>query len=154
MQSAIALELYNGLKKPSHIINMKIAMCILSTVVVLLCSTVVLKLLWIVRMGTLAHWSYIVGSSLYPKDVHGTIVFSLALFSFILIGNIIPTFLCPRVKFVATALSIPPQVHMLLLLNRNLAARLDNQNVTKTVRAYTAVTLISTFWTILSIVRT
>lgn len=133
---------------------MKIVMCVLSTVVVLFCSTAVLKLLWIVRLSTLAHWSYIVGSSIYPKDVHGTIVFSIGLFSFILIGNILPTFLCPRVKFVATAMSIPPQVHMLLLLNRNLVAPLDNQNVTKTVRAYAAVTLISTLWTILSIVRT
>lgn len=132
---------------------MKITIYIVSSIIIILCSTVILKILWFVRIGTLAHWSYVVGSSIYPKDLHGAMVFSACLFSFILLGNLIPTFLCPRIKFYATAMSLPPQVHMLLLLNRSLATRINNETVTKTIRAYTAVTLIGTAWTILALVR-
>lgn len=128
-------------------------MCVLSAVAILVCSTIILKLLWIIKIGTLAHWSYIIGSAIYPEDTHGNLILSSSLFAFILIGSILPAFLCPRLKFLATALSIPPQIHMFLLLQRNVAARLKNETVGKTIKAYTAITLISTLWTIVTLWR-
>lgn len=132
---------------------MIINMCLLTTIAVVICSTVLLKILWLVRMGTLAHWSYIVGNALYPRDATGSLVLSASVFSFITLGTLVPTFLFPRFKFVATAMSIPPQLHMLMLLHRNVSARFENDAVTKSVQAYTAITLISTVWTILSLIR-
>lgn len=128
-------------------------MCILTTIVVLLCSTVLFKLLWIIRMGSLAHWSYIIGSTVYPKDINATLTLTAGLFGFIVLGSFLPGFICPRLKFVVTALSIPPQAHMLVLLNRNLAARINNESVTKSIRIYSALTLISTVWTIITCIR-
>lgn len=126
-------------------------MCILSAIGIAVCSTFVLKILWIIKMGTLAHWSFIVGSAVYPEDMHGNLVLSTSLFAFILFGSIIPAFLCPKLKFVATALSIPPQIHMFLLLQRNVSARLKSKTVSNTIKGYTAVTLISTLCTIYSL---
>lgn len=122
---------------------------ILSTAVILLCSSMITKVLGVVRLITLAHWSYVVGYSIYTEDVHGRIVFSVILFSFIFIGSLLPTFISPKLKVVATALSIPPQLHMLYLLNEISSV---GDNLIKPVRIYTAVTLISSIWTIISIV--
>lgn len=78
---------------------------------------------------------------------------SASVFSFIAVGTLVPAFIFPRYKFVATALSIPPQIHMLLMLHRHVSSRFENDTVTKSVQAYTAVTLISTLWTIISLLR-
>lgn len=128
-------------------------MCILTSLALLVCSTIVLKVLWLIRIGTLAHWSYVIGSAVYPQDIKESIIFSVGVFGFIVIGTFVPAFLFPRIKFVATALSIPPQIHMLMILHRNIASRIENRTLGKTIQAYAAMSLLSMVWTIVSLIR-
>lgn len=141
-------------KKCIEIENIIVNMCILTTLFIVVCSTVVLKLLWLIRMGTLAHWSFIIGKALSPKDTPGhALLLGGAMFCFITLGTLMPTFLCPRLKFIATALTIPPQFHMILLLYKNITRRVENETVLKTVQAYTVASSISMIWTIVSLLR-
>lgn len=133
--------------------NLLLKMCLVTTILVVACSTIILKFLWLARIGSLAHWSYLIGNALYPTDPSGSLILSASVFGFIALGTVVPTFLFPRYKFVATALSVPPQIHMLLLLHRNVTRRFENDAIGKSVQVYTAVTLVSTLWTIFSLLR-
>lgn len=128
-------------------------MCIISSVMLVVCDTWIIKVLWLARLGSLAHWSFVIGSAVYPENFNGCLILSGSVFSFIVIGTFVPGFLFPRIKLVATALSIPPQLHMLMLLHRNVTSQIANETITKSFRAYTAFTLISTIWTITSLLR-
>lgn len=125
---------------------------VLLTIALFVLVTFVLKILWVVRMGTLAHWSYLIGFALYPSDASKSILLTLFLFAFIALGSLLPSVLFPRIKFVATAMSVPAQLHMLFLLNRQVSRRLNNDTVTKSVQAYTIMALLSTVWTIVTLI--
>lgn len=121
----------------------------------LLFMYLVINFLWLFRIGTLAHWSYLVGVAIYPENSKNSMWLSASLFLFISIGSFIPRFLCPQLKNIALALSVPPQLHMLLLLNK-LHKTLQNyfsstETVTSIVRIYTLTTLASAMWTIFNI---
>lgn len=121
----------------------------------LLLIYLLLNFLWLFRIGTLAHWSYLVGVAIYPDNSKNSMWLSASLFLFISIGSFIPHFLCPRLKNIVLALSVPPQLHMLLLLNK-LHKTLQNyfsstKTVTAIVRIYTLTTLASAMWTIYNI---
>lgn len=123
--------------------------------IILLSMYLIVNFLWVLRLGTLAHWSYLVGVTMYPKDSKHSMWLSASLFLFISIGSFIPNFLCPRLKNFALALSVPPQLHMLLLLNK-VHKTLDNyflssKTITTIVRIYTLTTLGSAMWTIFNI---
>lgn len=115
-------------------------------------SAFLFNVLWLARMGTIAHWSYLIGTAVYPRDTSGGMMLSASIFGFLTIGTLIPACLFPKVKLFATALSVPPQLHMLFLLHKHVTRRFDNDTVTKSVQAYTAVTLISTLWTIYTLI--
>lgn len=121
----------------------------------LLSVYIILNFLWLFRIGTLAHWSYLVGVAIYPENAKCSMRLSASLFLFISIGSFIPHFLCPRLKNIALALSIPPQLHMLLLVNK-LHTTLQNyvsstKTITTIVRIYSLTTLTSAMWTIFNI---
>lgn len=114
-----------------------------------------LNFLWLFRIGSLAHWSYLVGVAVYPENAKYSMRLSASLFLFISIGSFIPHFLCPRLKNIAMMFSIPPQLHMLLLLNK-LSESLEKyvsstKTITTIVRIYTLTTLTSVIWTIFNI---
>lgn len=121
----------------------------------LLSMYLLLNFLWLFRIGTLAHWSYLVGVAIYPENTKYSMLLSASLFLFISIGSFMPYFLCPRLKKTALALSIPPQLHMLLLLNKLHKTLqcyvLSTRTVTTIVRIYTLTTLASVMWTIFNI---
>lgn len=132
-------------------VNVLIYMCLLTTIALLFCSTVILKILWLIRMCSLAHWSYIIGNSLSSGDPSVCLMLSSGMFLILTVGTMVPAFLFPRFKCIATALTIPPQLHMVSLLHRNVTQRVQNETVRKFVKAYSVVTLISTIWTALSL---
>lgn len=123
-----------------------------------LISTVLLNVLWILRTGALAHWSYIVGTAAYPMyagentDFTGLLVAG-GLFCFITVGTLIPSFIFPRLGCLATIMTIPPQIHMVVLLHRHVRPRIENENVQKSVQIYTIITLATTAWSIFSVFR-
>lgn len=127
-------------------------MVIISTVLSFIISCYFIKMLWIIRLGSLAHWSYLIGSVIYPNNPHNNAILSCTIFGFILIGAWLPKFLCPRVKFVATALSIFPQIHLLLLLHKTVG-KIENQQFHKAIKGYSAITIGSMFWTIFTLVK-
>lgn len=116
----------------------------------------IINFLWLFRIGTLAHWSYLVGVAIYPENAIYSMRLSASLFLFISISSCIPHFLCPRLKNIALILSIPPQLHMLLLLNKlhkTLATYVSStKTITTIVRIYTLTTLASAMWTIFNII--
>lgn len=129
---------------------------VVTAALVLFTAYIIIHFLWLFRLGTLAHWSYLVGVTTYPENSKYSMWLSASLFLFISIGSLIPHFLCPRLKNLALALSIPPQLHMLLLLNKlhkNLEEYFSStKTITTTiVRIYTLTTLTSAVWTIFSI---
>lgn len=124
------------------------ALCLLS-------MYILSNFLWLFRIGTLAHWSYLVGISMYPENAKYSMWLSAALFLSISIGSFIPQFMFPRLKNISLALSVPPQLHMLFLLNK-INKSLDRyvssaRTITTVFRVYTVTTLASAMWTIFNI---
>lgn len=125
----------------------------ITVIAFLILGTLVIKLIWIFRMGSLIHWSYLVGRYAYPEDLKKSVILSCSLVSFILIGSCLPRFFCPKLRNMVAILSIPPQLHMLMILNaihRNIKNVTNNEMLTKSVRIYTGLTLISAVWTVVS----
>lgn len=129
---------------------------VVATAALLLLSMyLIINFLWLFRIGSLAHWSYLVGVTIYPENAKYSMRLSASLFLFISLGSFIPQFLCPRLKNISLMLSIPPQLHLLLLLNKLQKTLERYVSSTKTiatiVRIYTLTTLTSVLWTIFNI---
>lgn len=140
---------------PSNVKDAGAKKVVATAALFLLSMYIVLNFLWIFRIGTLAHWSYLVGVSIYPENARYSMWLSASLFLFISIGSFIPQFLFPRLKNVALALSVPPQLHMLYLLN-NLNQNLENyassaKPITTIIKMYTVTTFASAMWTLYNI---
>lgn len=120
----------------------------------ILIFTLAFNVLLFARIGCLAHWSYVIGSAVYPTDNHRKLQLSGGIFGFIFLSALIPGYFFPRIKLAATALSIPPQIHMLVLLQKSVrATRIENSTVLKAVWGYTALTVVSAAWSIYSLLQ-
>lgn len=108
-------------------------------------TSIIFNFLWYIRIGSLAHWSYLIGVTLYPSNGPKL---SLAVFALLMCSSFIPGDIFPRLKLLVTLLTIPPQVHELLILNRSIATTVDNEKVTTFIRFYTVMSIVSTLWTI------
>lgn len=128
-------------------------MCVPPFLFIILAS-IFFKTFWILRFGCLVHWSFLIGNYLYPNDTKNSILVTASLSTFVLLGSFIPKFLFPRLKSIATAFSIPPQLHMLVILNKmhkNVSDKIENATLSKTIHAYAGLTLICTVWTVVSL---
>lgn len=115
-----------------------------------LIGTIAFNFLCVLRFATLAHYSYFIGNYIYPERCYkaGFVVFCV-----IVASALIPGFLFPRLKLLTTALSLPPQLHLLVILNQTIATNISNESVVKSVRIYTISTLLTMAWTIGHLVR-
>lgn len=122
----------------------------LSVLLFLICNKILLRLFRFLRLLALGYWSYMMGAYVFPKDIAGNehLAFSTCLFAFIVLGTLMPPYMFPRLRFLATVLSIPPQIHLLILINRNLSP-VENEIVQNALQCFTCITLASTVWSVL-----
>lgn len=130
--------------------------CLLAVSTFIYLSHVFYKIIWLIRLATLAHWCFLLYS--YPQSPHPTNKYSVVCFVSLLTAAIIPSIFCLSLRNYVTILSMLPQLHLLLLLY-NVHSNINNRSTAiltplmKTLNLYTAVSLVSVIWTVINVIQ-
>lgn len=140
-------------------INMNVAKdCLIAASTFMFLSHIFYRIIWLIRLATLAHWCYLLCNYSYPQNPDTTHKYSGVFFISLLAAGVIPSIYYPSLRNYVTILSMLPQLHLLLLL-RNVHCNINHRSTAilpplmKTLHVYTAVSLVSVVWTVINVIR-
>lgn len=133
--------------------------CLVAAGTFIFLSHIFYRIIWFIRLATLAHWCCLMGNYTYPENPFTSYKYGAIFFVSLLVAVFIPSIYCPPLRNISTILSLLPQLHLLLLLHdvhcnihRRSSAIL--QPLMKTLNLYTAVSLVSVVWTVINVMKT
>lgn len=130
--------------------------CLIAISTFLFLSHLLYRIIWLIRLATLTHWCYLLYS--YTQNTHTTYKYSVIVYVTLLAAGVIPSIYCSSLRKFVIILSMLPQLHLLLLLH-NVYCNIKNRSTAiltplmKTLNLYTAVSLVSVVWTIISVIK-
>lgn len=132
--------------------------CLIAVSTFIFLSHIFYRIIWFIRLATLAHWCYLLCNYSFPENPHTTHKYSGLFFILLLTAGVIPSFFYPSLRNYVTILSMLPQLHLLLLLH-NVHCNINHRPTAiltpliKTLNVYTAVSLVSVVWTVVNVIK-
>lgn len=131
--------------------------CLVTVTTFIFLSQIFYKIIWFIRLATLAHWCYLLCNYSNPQNPHATHKYSGIIFFSLLISGIIPSIYYPSLRNYVTILSMLPQLHLLLLLH-DVHCNIHRSTailtpLMKTLNLYTALSLVSVVWTVINVIK-
>lgn len=129
--------------------------CLIAVSTFLFLSHLLYRIIWLIRLAILTHWCYLLYSY---QNTHTTHKYSVIVYVTLLVAGVIPSIYCSSLRKYVIILSMLPQLHLLLLLH-NVYCNIKNRSTAiltplmKTLNLYTAVSLVSVVWTIISVIK-